>query len=765
MFKQERPIKSKTEDILGRTRFASALADAISGWNEAGSLVIGLYGTWGSGKSSILNLLKEHLAEKNETKQPTVIEFNPWMVSGQEHLLTHFFGQIAKELEIQDQERSDKEIAKNLKLYATLLLSAPDISQIRTAISSFLTGTGPLGLIIGLLTFKFVSSIWGVIIASIGLLFTLTRFSGDTLQRLADFFEARSKQAKKTIIRQKDDIIESLKERGRKLLIVIDDVDRLAGAEIRQLIRLVKANSNFPNTVYLLAFDRNIVENNLDDTKGVTGKDYLEKIIQVSFDVPETNRSRIEQFLCRELDKVLESLPESLQRYFDQVRWTNLYFSGFRDFFGSMRNIKRYVNSLHFNLSMLVKDKTIEVNPIDFMAIECIRLFCPEYYHFMKKNKDLFAFVDSDVLFSDYSHREREKRSKSLDESLKLIPEEQQKSIKGILERVFPGIFDNTIYGPSWLPEWNKILSAKSPEFFDAYFMLTPGGDEESFTQHDLEELLDRIGDLPQFEQELRKYLSNRKIRKVLERLQDFTSGTEAIPEQHISNVVQALFNISDELPQEKTSMLDIGASMHVMRITYQFGKRLNNPHQYKDIISNAVRNSKSLQGPVEFVALETPRKDSQKEYYTVPNEAIGELQQACVEKIIEFESQDKLMSHPNLLGILYHWKEWDSLGHWKVFIEKITKSDRYLLGFLQKFVYDQESQTIGDYAVKKKRQFNYAGLKGLMELKSVRIRIESIRESNKELSEEFKEVIDLFFVGIDIEVARIEEKEPPVFR
>jgi predicted KAP-like P-loop ATPase len=759
MFKEERPIRSRSEDVLGRARFAGALADAISGWTESGSLVIGLYGTWGSGKSSILNLLKEHLAEQKETKEPTVIDFNAWMVSGQEQLLSHFFRQIAKELEIQDQERNDRKIAESLRIYGNLLLSFPDISQTRSVIGSYLASAGVLGLTIGFLVSKFVSSILGAIIFLVGLLSILTRLSGSTLQRLADFFQARSRQARKTIIRQKDEIIESLKHRKRKLLIVIDDVDRLTGVEIRQLIRLVKVNSDFPNTVYLLAFDRTIVEKNLHDTKGVSGRDYLEKIIQVSFDVPETNRGRVEQFLFEELDKVLASLPEPSQRYFDQERWTNLYHSGFRDFFSSIRNIKRYVNSLHFNLSMLVKDSTMEVNPIDFMAIECIRLFCPEYYHFIKKNKSLFAFVDSDVM-SDHGYRDREDRLKQLNESLSLIPEEQQKSIKGILERIFPGTFDNTMYDSYWLSEWNKALRVKSPEFFDAYFTLTPGGDEESLTQHHMERLLNRATDSPQFEQELRKYLQNAKIRKVLERLQDFTSGDGALVERHIPNVIQALFNISDELPQEKTSMFDVGASMDIMRIAYQFGKRLNDPSRYKDIILNAIENSSSLQGPVEFVALETPREDSRKDHYVISEDQIGELQEACVEKIIEFETEDKLMNHPNLIFVLYRWKEWDSQERWRQFIAKATKSDRGFLVFLSKFVHEQTSHRLGDYAVKKERKFSYADLRGLTELKSIRSRVESIRESNSELTQEFKEVMDLVFTDIDKEVARTEKEK-----
>ena len=54
------------------------------------SLVIGLTGAWGSGKSSIVNLLTEHLSRKAlGAQQPQIIEFNPWLFAGEEKLIEH----------------------------------------------------------------------------------------------------------------------------------------------------------------------------------------------------------------------------------------------------------------------------------------------------------------------------------------------------------------------------------------------------------------------------------------------------------------------------------------------------------------------------------------------------------------------------------------------------------------------------------------------------------------------------------------------------
>ena len=73
LFRSDEPITSKNEDILGRTRFSDELGRALSTWKEEKSLVVALYGRWGSGKSSILNLVKEHIKESQEKKNPTMV--------------------------------------------------------------------------------------------------------------------------------------------------------------------------------------------------------------------------------------------------------------------------------------------------------------------------------------------------------------------------------------------------------------------------------------------------------------------------------------------------------------------------------------------------------------------------------------------------------------------------------------------------------------------------------------------------------------------
>src|SRR3972149_4130714 len=110
-FSADRPVTSYKEDLLGRSGFAESLASAIKDWAGNDSLVITLYGPWGSGKSSIKNMVLEFLHASKEDC-PYVEEFNPWQWSGQEQLAEAFFREIGTVLGRADKTKGKKRAAK-----------------------------------------------------------------------------------------------------------------------------------------------------------------------------------------------------------------------------------------------------------------------------------------------------------------------------------------------------------------------------------------------------------------------------------------------------------------------------------------------------------------------------------------------------------------------------------------------------------------------------------------------------------------------------
>src|SRR5258708_846006 len=95
----ERPILSQRDDKLERSGFVRRLTDALVDPSNGRStgVVVGITGQWGSGKSSILNLLSENI--KLDYKDALVVRFDPWLISGRNDLVTQFIGELIRSIQ------------------------------------------------------------------------------------------------------------------------------------------------------------------------------------------------------------------------------------------------------------------------------------------------------------------------------------------------------------------------------------------------------------------------------------------------------------------------------------------------------------------------------------------------------------------------------------------------------------------------------------------------------------------------------------------
>ena len=127
-FSADRPIGSIEEDLLGRAPFAESLASAIKGWRGNESLAVALYGPWGSGKSSVKNMVLQTLRSA-EANCPLIIEFNPWQWSGQNQLAEAFFREIGLVLGRSDGSEDGKRRAAKWRTYGTYLTLGASLAK------------------------------------------------------------------------------------------------------------------------------------------------------------------------------------------------------------------------------------------------------------------------------------------------------------------------------------------------------------------------------------------------------------------------------------------------------------------------------------------------------------------------------------------------------------------------------------------------------------------------------------------------------------
>ena len=731
----DKPIEAKKDDRLNRYDFSVNLGKSLIEWKGAGSLVVALCGKWGSGKSSVINLAKSHITNSLKSNKPTIIEFNPWLFSGEDKLNEHFFNEIAKELAIQNDSEKDIELANRLRAYSKLLGLIPGKGVLSKIFEKTLVILGSSGAFSGQIlqwfhldigNYKIPLSIMGVIL----LVFSL--FSS-SIEKIADYFEKRSASNQKTALSFKKEIKESLLKRKNKILIIIDDIDRLTPEEVRLIFKLIKINTDFPNVIYLLSFDRDVVQKALEQQPGINGQDYIEKIVQVNFDIPLAKQEKIGKILYEELNRILASLPKTSEKLFDQTYWGNVYHSGLKNFFRNIRDVKRFANSLEFSFSLVSKGGCVEVNPIDFTAIEAIRVFAPSFYSFMRTRSSLFTSTDR----NHRNNPQSDSRKQEIEDRLNEMPIGLCKDIQAILRRLFPqvdGILQNgySSYRSDWLPAWNEQLRICSPKFFDAYFTLIPGGDESELGQSEVHQILNSVTDQTKLEKVFREFLEKGKIMKALEHLDDYIGNKAKIPDEAILPIVQTIFNISDELPNDRRGTFDVFyADFQLARIIYQLQKREGD---YFRVLEKAIKNSKGLYGPVHSVSLSSQRVGETEDSMLLPKDRLSELHKACLVKINEHRKAGTLKENRNLLSILYLWKDWSTNDDWKEYVREITADESSLIEFLKQFIEIHIHNVLEDYVGKEIKSFNYASLETFIPINEVKTRLESIKNTNGSL-------------------------------
>ena len=321
-------LNDPTLDRLDRSTFAESLATSIRSLEGTDSFAIGLCGAWGSGKTSVLNFLVSDLAKGPAS--PIVVKFNPWWFSGREQLLGAFLSQLSAKLQLPNHVEKAKKASKLLGTFSAALRP----------------------------------------VSMIPVIGEYAKLGKEVIESVAGATTAYADSASKDVVAIREELDIALTEFPQRILIVMDDIDRLTASEIAQLFLILKAVADFPNTIYLLSFDHRVVTQAINEQLGVDGKAYLEKIIQLQIDVPQTSKTAIEKMFIEQLNEIIgaDDLSQSHQQYFG-----NLFHDGLKHFLVTPRASKKLINMIRFTYPPLRG----EVNVVDMIGISCLNTFAP----------------------------------------------------------------------------------------------------------------------------------------------------------------------------------------------------------------------------------------------------------------------------------------------------------------------------------------------------------------------------------------------------
>ncbi len=683
----DNPILTKEKDLLHRYPLAKRIAAMINRFKETESYVIGIEGEWGSGKTSFINLILEEL----RTSDALIVKFNPWNFLDQNELIKDFFNSFIESIK-QSSARQSEDKAKKIKEYSSKLLKR---SELKIAPEFSIFG------------FRF---------------------------KLGEF---RKLSVEEPLEKQKETINRLLRGLGKRIVVVIDDIDRLDEEETKLIFKLAKITGNFSNTTFILAYDRSRVCKRISEQG--TGEEYLKKIVQVSFTLPKPDPQDLYKILFNDIDTVIKDFDE---KYWDDVRWGNLFQCGFNKLFPTIRDIKRYVSSLRLDLEIIGRE---EVNPIDFLGTEAIRVFVPEVYLAIADEKR--AFTTTNGLFYGFNDtKDRETRKAVCEEAIKRSPDNLKDVVREIIKQLFPqvkGLYSNTHYGNDWQQGWRQQLRICSDDMFDKYFSLS--FPSTTLSEKSLNDLLSTVNDVHSFTENLKKFQEENKLRLVLDRLLDKIDG---LNDEQKENMLLSVFDFVEDVKDRKQGIIDLqDIDTLTIRLGYQTLKRISVEKRFNFLLK-ILESTKSVFSPIHFVSIldkevdKHEKKESQEECL-LTREEIDNIKNRCVEKIKNAAKRSTLVKNKGFAYLLYRWKEWESEADVKKYISEILKTDDGLFDFLNGFVSESMSQSLDDLVVKRTKRIDKKAIEIFTDIGRLDKQIESLNESN--LDADKAELIKLY--------------------
>ena len=642
MFDADHPIINSSEDRLGRSIFSKYLARCMLDHTDLDSLVVGLYGGWGSGKTSIINLVIEELnnASMNmiDKEKPIILNFSPWSYSGQHQLIYSFFRRLSSTLRGVPYLENGDRIIHLLELYVSFFTQKPIPKSLRTKRS-----------VAEKITFQAREEVYAW-------------ESGRDL----------------TLV--KAELNALLGNQKRKLIIIIDNIARLAPEEMKQIFQIVKSMGDYSNTIYLLSLDKKQVVSAIDRIDGSGGEEYIEKIVQLPFEVPPIMQQDLESILADRLLDVISMVP---METWSSESWANMYYNSLKYLFENCRDITRYVNTLHFGYSRL-RDT---VNPMDFFALTAIEVFAPSVYTGIRDNKDLFTDLldHTYALDSDQLQKERLR----CDEIIASSDGVQKTALLSLLIYLFPRL--RALYQPKIAFYHSEAIARRlkrlcSPDLFDAYFRLSLQNGQVPHAE--FETILSIAADTVAFDQALTRLNQDERITKFLDQFSQ--EIINAIPKNNIQSIVNALLDNGDLFPTGIAGPLSLDTPLRIHRIVDGLMKRFDKNEERFSILQNAIANaSKSI-----YITLYELQMQSREhiedldtflptEYRMLTPTQLDSLKKLTVSKMESWAKSGRLINYPFMLPILYAWQEWGDPNNCKHFVTDITKTDRGLVAFL----------------------------------------------------------------------------------
>lgn len=313
-------------DLLERNKIIDQIANTIRNCNNDSKYVISLKGAWGSGKTTILNNVKNKFINENII---CIDDFEPWVYNDEKSLLIAFFDTIMKNINCGFRIN---EINEFTKIYVKTI-------------------TANIGYSIGNL---FKNNI--------------------------------------DIHRIKEIINNYLNLNDKKIVLILDNLERCSSEHILFLLKMIHSVFDFERIIYVLSYDEIAMKKHFDCKLDIDYS-YLEKIVQLEFTVPKLDENVLQIVLSKCLKNYIKHSKQFISEN-EQKEIIQIIIGNIKD----LRDLKRIINST-FNASF---NNSQYLNSIDMLMIEIISLKNPELWNEINTNSIFYISEDRYVYENKY---------------------------------------------------------------------------------------------------------------------------------------------------------------------------------------------------------------------------------------------------------------------------------------------------------------------------------------------------------------------------
>jgi hypothetical protein len=341
-YMDDAPIESIENDELDYKAIVDKLTEVLKSQSCQNSFTIGLVGPWGNGKSSIIKMVISVLKPKlsffnsiiarlKSKDEIIIINFLPYLNHKDEDIISEFFTSLSKEL-----SRYNGKLSDQILEYSKRLTNVYKENKI------------------------------------------------------IELFENLPYKSTETPSKNLYDEINSrIKEVGKKIIVFIDDLDRLNDHEILQVLKLIRNTADFNNIIFVVAMDKDYVINRLRANNQVLDSRFIDKFFQLEIYLPELETKLLRDYFIKELLKSKLANNTSFQIKLalamrNDYNLFDLYIKNFRD-------VKRIINQIVFEYPLFEDELDLK----DFMNFTYFKLKFPKLIKVLNDNRNTILKIDN----------------------------------------------------------------------------------------------------------------------------------------------------------------------------------------------------------------------------------------------------------------------------------------------------------------------------------------------------------------------------------